>query len=163
MNYHKISKFDTANGVGIGSVLWVSGCNHHCKGCHNPETWDENSGRVFTKNTLDELLESISEPYITRVTFSGGDPLYPSNRSVVLKCVEKIKGIYPNKKIWIYTGYTFETIHDLEILHYTDVLVDGPFVNDLKYISLPFCGSTNQRVIDVVQTLKAHSIVLWHN
>ena len=163
MNYHKISKFDTANGSGIGSVLWVSGCNHQCKECHNPQTWDENSGQPFTGETLRELLESLSNPHVKRFTLSGGDPLFPSNRLDCQRIAQQVKLRYPDKKIWLYTGYSWDDVKDLRIMEYIDVLVDGEFKIELKDISLPFCGSQNQRIIDVPQTLESGKIVLWEN
>lgn len=161
INYHKITKFDTANGVGIRSVLWVSGCSHKCKGCHNPETWDPNSGKKFTEDTMEELLESLSPDYISGLTISGGDPFYVDNRFVVFAIVYKVKTLYPKKSIWLYTGYKFEDIKDYDILKYIDVLVDGEFILNKKDITLPYCGSTNQRVIDVVKTLDSNEIVLY--
>ena len=163
MKYQKISKFDTANGIGIGSVLWVSGCNHHCKECQNPQTWDENSGKEFTNETMKELLESLSNPHVKRLTFSGGDPLFPSNRLSCMEIAQQVKQQYPEKKIWLYTGYSWDEIKDLKILNYVDVLVDGEFKIDLKDISLPFCGSTNQRLINVPQSLETSQVVLWHS
>ena len=148
MNYHKLSKYDTANGLGVGLVVWCSGCSHHCKGCHNPETWDEHSGREFTDETLQEILTEISHPYVTRVTLSGGDPLFPANRDTVKSIVQTVKSYRPDIKIWLYTGYTFESLIDLRWLSQVDVIVDGEFVEGLKDISLPFCGSLNQRLID---------------
>lgn len=162
MNYQKISKFDTANGNGIGTVLWVSGCNHQCKECQNPQTWDENSGQEFTGKTLKEILESLSNPHVKRFTFSGGDPLFPANRLTCQRIAQQIKLRYPEKKIWLYTGYSWDEVKDLRIMEYVDVLVDGEFKIDLKDITLPFCGSSNQRLINVPQSIDSAQVVLWH-
>lgn len=161
MKYQKITRYDTANGIGIRVVLWVSGCNHHCEGCHNPETWNCNNGELFTKKTMEQLLEFISKPWINGITFSGGDPLFPDNRSEILEIIKEIKTKFPSKTIWLYTGYTWEEIQDLELVKFIDVLVDGEFHIQEKDISLPFCGSRNQRVIDVTKTIKSGEVSLW--
>lgn len=157
MNYIKISKMDTANGKGIGCVLWVSGCTHKCPFCHNPETWDFNYGKEFTDDSLMELREALSKPYISRLTFSGGDPLNPKNRETVCFIAQYVKNHFPNITIWCYTGYTFEEVS--KYLGAIDVLVDGEFKIDLKDISLPFCGSSNQRIIDVKASKKSGKII----
>lgn len=161
MNYLKLSKFDTANGSGIGTVIWLSGCSHHCPGCHNPQTWDDTCGKPFTQEVMQEVLNSISNPHVKRVTFSGGDPLYYKNRDSVYDIAVNIKHKYPDKKIWLYTGYLYEDVKNLPIMNYIDVLVDGKYEEDRRDISLPFCGSTNQRLIDIPQTNKLGKIVLW--
>lgn len=148
MNYQKITKYDIANGEGVRVTLWVSGCNHHCEGCHNPETWDPTSGKPFTKKTMDELLEALEPDYIAGLTLSGGDPLFPKNRETVYKILKTVHEKFPQKTIWLYTGYKWEDIeHNPWITTYTDVIVDGKFIMDQKDITLPWCGSRNQRVI----------------
>lgn len=160
MRYLKISNFDTANGLGIGNVLWVSGCSHHCPQCHNPQTWDKNFGEEFTDEVLENLIEKLKRPYIKRLTLSGGDPLFLGNRDTITNIVRKVKKELPKIKIWCYTGYLWEDVKDLPCMEYIDVLVDGEFKIDLKDISLPFCGSSNQRVINVQESLKKGSVVL---
>ena len=160
MRYLKISNFDTANGLGIGNVLWVSGCSHHCPQCHNPQTWDENFGEEFTDEVLENLIEKLKRPYIKRLTLSGGDPLFLGNRDTITNIVRKVKKELPKIKIWCYTGYLWEDVEDLPCMEYIDVLVDGEFKIDLKDISLPFCGSSNQRIINVQESLKKGSVVL---
>ena len=160
MNYHNITKEDMLNGTGLRTVLWVSGCNHNCPGCQNPETHPEDSGIPFDKDALDELLNSLSPNYIEGLTFSGGDPLYPNNRSTVTDIAKKVKELYPNKNIWLYTGYLFEDIKDLEIISYIDVIVDGEFLIKLKDNNLHWKGSSNQRVIDVKESLIQKDIVI---
>ena len=160
MKYLKISNFDTANGLGIGNVLWVSGCSHHCPQCHNPQTWDKNAGEEFTEEVLDNLLEKLKRPYIKRLTLSGGDPLFLGNRDEITNIVRKVKKNFPNIKIWCYTGYLWEEVKDLPCMDFIDVLVDGEFKVDLKDITLPFCGSSNQRIINVKESLKKGCVVL---
>ena len=165
MNYIKITKNDIANGIGIGCVLWVSGCDIHCKNCHNQSTWDFNSGQLFTEDTMQEILLTLTKPYISRFTFSGGHPLDPHNAPKVLEIVKRVKMVFPNKDIWIYSGYVWEDIIKdetlREILKYTDVLVDGAYVDELRDISLAFKGSNNQRIIDVPKSLEQNKVILW--
>ena len=165
MNYEKIDKCSVSNGLGVRTVLWVSGCDIHCKNCHNQSTWDFNSGIPFTDDTMQEILYDLSKPYIKGCTLSGGHPLDPHNAPEVLKIVKRVKMVFPNKDIWIYSGYTWEDIiqNDTlrEILKYTDVLVDGAYIDELRDISLAFRGSSNQRIIDVQKTLDSNEVVLW--
>ena len=162
MNYQKITKYDIANGEGVRVVLWVSGCNHHCEGCHNPETWDPTSGQPFTKETMNELLEALEPDYIAGLTLSGGDPLFPKNREIVYKILKTVHEKFPQKPIWLYTGYKWEDIKNNPwITAYTDVVVDGKFIMDQKDITLPWCGSTNQRVVDVERSVLQRKVVLY--
>lgn len=164
MNYIKVTKNDIANGEGIGVALWVSGCTCHCYNCHNPQTWDFNSGVPFTEETMQEILIALDRPYISRLTLSGGHPLEPQNAPEILKIVKRVRMVFPNKDIWIYSGYTWEYIMQGELLagimKYTDVLVDGEFVEELKDISLPFRGSSNQRIINVQESLKQNKVII---
>ena len=165
MNYEKIDKCSVSNGTGIRTVLWVSGCDIHCRNCHNQQTWDFNSGIPFTENTMQELLYDLSKPYIKGLTLSGGHPLDPHNAPKVLEIVKRVKMVFPNKDIWIYSGYVWEDIIKdntlKEILKCTDVLVDGAYVDELRDISLAFRGSSNQRIIDVKKTLNSNEVILW--
>lgn len=149
MNYHNITKEDMLNGDGLRVVLWVAGCNHQCKGCHNPITWDENGGLPFDKEAEDELFEALDKPHIDGITFSGGDPLFPANRSEVLRLVKKTREKFPQKTIWLYTGYKWDDVKDLDGIELVDVLVDGEFVEELKDNNLHWVGSANQRVLNV--------------
>lgn len=149
MNYHNITKEDMLNGDGLRVVLWVAGCNHQCKGCHNPITWDENGGLPFDKEAEDELFEALDKPHIDGITFSGGDPLFPANRSEVLRLVKKTREKFPQKTIWLYTGYKWDDVKDLDGIESVDVLVDGEFVEELKDNNLHWVGSANQRVLNV--------------
>ena len=147
MNYHNITKCDLLNGEGLRVVLWVSGCNHHCKGCQNPQTWDEESGIVFDKQAEKELFEALEPNYISGITFSGGDPLYPKNRYEITKIAKKIKEKYPQKNVWLYTGYKFFEVQHLPIMKYIDVVVDGEYIEELNDINYQWAGSTNQKII----------------
>lgn len=153
MKYHNITKEDMLNGEGLRVVLWVSGCEHHCKNCHNPITWDKNCGLPFDKEAEKELFEALNKPYIDGITFSGGDPLMPYNRREVFRLIKKCRKLYPNKTIWLYTGYTWEQIKDLEGISDIDVIAEGKFVEELKDNNLKWVGSSNQRVINVKKSL----------
>ena len=160
MRYLKIENVDIGNGLDVGSVLWVSGCSHHCPQCHNPQTWDKNAGEEFTEEVLDNLLDKLKRPYIKRLTLSGGDPLFLGNRDEITNVVRKVKKNFPNIKIWCYTGYLWEDVKDLPCMDFIDVLVDGEFKVELRDITLPFCGSSNQRIINVKESLKEGCVVL---
>ena len=160
MNYHNITKEDMLNGDGLRVVLWVAGCNHHCKGCQNPITWDEKGGLPFDKAAEDELFEALDKSYISGITFSGGDPLFPNNRSEVFRLAKKCKELFPDKTVWLYTGYLWEEICNLEGISDIDVIAEGEFVEALKDNSLKWIGSSNQRVINVPGTLKTKEVVL---
>lgn len=179
MNYHKIEKTSIANGDGIRVVLWVSGCSLHCRECHNPETWNINSGLLFDEEAKKELFEALNKPYIQGITFSGGHPLEEENVETVYNLIIEIKQKFPNKDIWLYTGFKWETIFypivtdDLnperdKILDYRkkivkmcDVVVDGKYINELRNIRLKWRGSSNQRVIDVQKSLKEDKVILY--
>ena len=137
------------NGRGLRVVLWVSGCVHQCEGCHNELTWDSNFGLIFDRVAESEVYTELEKEYISGVTFSGGDPLHPSNIEEITRLAKNIKERYPNKNIWLYTGYKWEDIWTLEVINYVDVLVDGKFNSNLCDRNLKWVGSSNQRVIDV--------------
>ena len=160
MNYHNITTDDMLNGEGLRVVLWCSGCEHQCPNCQNPITWNPNDGLLFDNEALIELINKLGRPYISGLTLSGGDPMYPSNRDMVLKICHTVKSLYPQKNIWMYTGYLFEDIQDSPILKYIDVLVDGPYVDALNDPKCHWAGSTNQRVINIKDTLSQNTIVL---
>ena len=171
MKYGEIKNYDIANGEGVRVTLFVSGCTHHCKGCFNQETWDFNFGKPFTIEIEDRLLEDLKPAYISGLTLLGGEPFEPVNQRALLPFIRRVKEAYPDKTIWAYSGYTFDT--DLvaggkvhcectdELISMLDVLVDGEFVEDLKDITLVFRGSSNQRVIDVKKTLKEGQVCLY--
>ncbi len=161
MRYHNITTDDMRNGDGLRTVLWVAGCAHHCPGCHNPITWDIDGGLEFDEAAKAELFEKLSKPYISGVTFSGGDPLHPKNRDEIEKLAKEIRDRLPQKTIWLYTGYTFEEIRELKWLNLIDVLVDGRYEADKRDIKLHWKGSANQRVIDMKKTLDADKITIF--
>lgn len=168
MKYAKIKKYDVANGPGVRVSIFVSGCNHHCKGCFNKEAWDFNYGQEFTEDTINEILEAMRPNYISGLTLLGGEPFEPINQKGLLKLVRKVKKEYPEKDIWAYSGYLFDKdimerqVKQLketkELLSYIDVLVDGKFIENLKNPNLFFRGSSNQRIIDVKESLEYDKI-----
>lgn len=150
MNYQTIFKDDLINGEGVRVSLFVSGCSHGCAECFSPHAWDYRSGKEFTEEVLNELLEALDKQYISGLSLLGGDPLMPKNISTVLDVCNLVKEKFPDKTIWCWTGYTLEEVqqnHAKDILQYIDVLVDGKFVAELKNPSLPFRGSENQRIL----------------
>ena len=154
MRYHNITKDDMLNGDGLRVVLWVAGCSHCCKECQNPITWDPNGGLLFDEAAKEELFEALAKPYISGITFSGGDPLHSANRLDVRNLMEEIKTKFSTKTIWLYTGDSWENILHYPLLQFVDVLVDGEFKVEEKDVKLLWKGSKNQRVIDVQKSLK---------
>lgn len=148
------------NGDGLRVVLWVAGCNHCCKECHNPITWDPDGGLLFDDAAKEEIFEQLNKSYISGITFSGGDPLHPNNRLEVRQFMAEIKEKYPNKTIWMYTGDSWEDIFEYPIMQYVDVCVDGEFHIEEKDAKLLWKGSKNQRVIDVQKTLSSDIPIL---
>lgn len=171
MNYADIKQYDVANGPGVRISLFVSGCTHHCEGCFNRETWDFNYGKPFTKKEIDTIIEYLSPKYIKGLTLLGGEPFEPSNQEGLIPLVRRFKETYPDKTLWCYTGYNFETdimnqMYDTlpytkELVSCIDVIVDGEFKLPLKKVGLRFKGSTNQRIICVKDYLNTGKIVLW--
>lgn len=170
MNYGAIKKCDIANGVGVRTVLFVSGCTHHCKGCFQPETWNFDYGEKYTKETEDEIIESLRPNYVDGITLLGGEPFEPENQRELVKLLRRIKKELPQKTVWSFSGYTYEELTGdsravcevtNEMLSMLDVLVDGEFVEAKRNISLRFRGSENQRLIDMNKTRKEGKIVLW--
>lgn len=161
MNYANIKNLSIENGPGIRVSLFVSGCRWHCEGCFNSVAWDFDYGQKFTSRTLLELLRLIGSPHIAGFSVLGGEPLEPENRDEVCDICSTVKLEYPKKNVWIWTGYNFEVVKYLPVMKYVDVLVDGRFEVDKKDLTLPYCGSSNQRVIDVPKSLKSGEVVLW--
>ena len=160
MYYGKINKHDIANGEGVRVSLFVSGCEHYCKGCFNAEAWDFFYGKVFTSKTFRKILKALDDDHISGFTVLGGEPLHPRNQHIVTTICRLIKEKYPDKSIWVYTGHTWEEVKDHKLMNFIDVLVDGPFIEDLKDISLKFRGSSNQRIIDVKASRSSGYITL---
>ena len=153
MRYHDITKDDMRNGDGLRVVLWTAGCGHCCPDCHNPVTWDPEDGLPFDAAAKEEIFEQLEKPYISGLTLSGGDPLYPASREDVRLLVREVREKYPDKTIWLYTGFLWEEIRDLPVMRDVDVCVDGKFDRKTKDAKLLWKGSKNQRVIDVQASL----------
>lgn len=160
MKYHNITKDDMLNGTGLRVVLWVSGCTHGCPGCHNPITWDINDGLLFDTSAKEEIFEELRKDYIEGITLSGGDPLHPENRADIGSLIKEIHTTFPNKNIWLYTGFSWEEIKDLDFIPCVDVIVDGRFKKELFDSQLHWKGSSNQNVILVKDTLSSGNLVL---
>ena len=172
MNYATIKNCDIANGPGVRTSLFVSGCTHHCKGCFNEVAWDFGYGEPFTQQTIRTILDMMKPGYIKGLTLLGGEPFEPENQGPIVELLRQVKKAYPQKSIWAFSGYLYEKItsHTLgdwavtqEFLSYLDVLVDGPFVEEKKNLALRFRGSENQRLIDMPATLASGKIVLWED
>lgn len=171
MNYAEIKYCDVANGPGVRTSLFVSGCSHHCPGCFNEIAWDFNYGKPFTQDTIDSIIESLKPDYIQGLTLLGGEPFEYSNQKGLLPLVRQVREVLPQKDIWCFTGFLFDKdiIENMckrwketnELLSYIDVLVDGRFVEDLKNLNLKFKGSENQRTILVNESLKSGNVILY--
>ena len=171
MNYGNIKYYDIADGPGVRTTLFVSGCSHHCPGCFQPETWDFSFGKPYTAETEDEIIASLAPDYVDGLTLLGGEPMEKANQRALLPLVKRVRETYPQKDIWCYTGYTLET--DLlspsrarcevtdELLGLIDVLVDGEFIEAQRDLTLLFRGSRNQRLIDLPATLREGKTVIW--
>lgn len=171
MNYHDIKHDDMNNGSGLRVTLFVAGCDHYCKDCQNQETWDTNSGIPFDEKAKEEIFGQLSKDYISGITFSGGDPLNAYNVEYVYSLIKEIREKFPKKSIWLYTGYTWEELlnhainsensYRKEIIKRIDILVDGLFEIDKADVNYHWAGSTNQRVIDVQESLQKNDVVLY--
>lgn len=171
MNYGGYKTASIENGVGCRTALFVSGCTHRCKACFNQETWDFKYGRKMTEEVEDKIVKTLEPKYIKGLTILGGEPMEPQNQEGVLRIIKKAKALYPDKTIWVYSGYLWEELIDpdfkraytsftKEILENIDVLVDGPFILEEKDLSLLYRGSRNQRVIDTQKSLEKGEIIL---
>jgi anaerobic ribonucleoside-triphosphate reductase activating protein len=177
MNYLGIDKSSISNGPGVRVVLWVSGCTCRCKGCQNPESWNFNAGKLFDEKAKKELFNALNKQYVRGISISGGHPLENKNVEDIYLLIKEIKEKLPTKDIWLYTGYTWEQIFPTVCLDMfnvnnvyrkaavgmCDVIVDGPYIEEQRDITLAFCGSKNQRLIDVKETLKQNKIVTIQN
>ena len=173
MNYATIKPRDIANGPGVRVSLFVSGCTHRCPGCFNEEAWDFDYGQPFDQSTIDEILGLLQPDYVQGLTLLGGEPFDPRNQPAIVELLRQIKAKYPQKSIWAFTGYLFdldilpgrlgESTITREYLSYLDVLVDGPFIQARKNLTLRFRGSDNQRLIDVPASLSRGEVVLWQD
>lgn len=185
MNYLKIEHEDVCNGTGLRVVLWLSGCSHHCYNCQNPQTWNPDSGISFDELAKQEIFNELSKDYISGITFSGGDPLYEYNLDEVLKIVQEIRISFPEKSIWLYTGFRWNYIMNYQpvetddfdyieesyndrlmekrkqIISLCNVVVDGEYIDEQKDLALAYRGSKNQHVINVKQSLAQNKMVLY--
>ena len=169
MNYADIKKIDLANGEGVRVSVFVSGCNHHCKGCFNQCAWDFNYGKKFTEKEEQQIIDYMNHDYISGLSLLGGEPLEPKNQEGLLPLVKKVKEKFPDKNIWCYTGFDFEkdvvgkmaknNETTRELLKYIDIIVDGKFEEDKKDLKLQFRGSSNQKIVDVKKSLQTGQIV----
>lgn len=160
MRYNLIRKMDISNGPGVRVSLFFQGCHFHCKDCFNSETWDFSKGKPFTDEIIDEIIKIADHDYIDGLSILGGEPMHPTNVEGTIQLAKKFKEKYPNKNIWVWTGYKFEDIPNKDALPYIDVLVDGQFITELYAPNLKWKGSANQRVIDIKKTLKENKIVI---
>lgn len=164
MRYNKIRKMDISNGPGVRVSIFMQGCTFNCKNCFNPETHDFNGGKELTDEVIEHILELAKKEYIEGLSILGGEPLHPKNISASTKLAKKFKETYPEKTIWIWTGFNYENnLKDKEILKYIDYLVDGQFIEEQKNPKLKYAGSSNQRVIDIKKTLKKGQVVQMKN
>ena len=147
MNYGAIKTVDIADGPGVRVSLFVSGCRNHCHGCFQPETWDFDYGEPFTKETEDKIIKALRPSWIQGLSILGGEPMEPENQEVLEPFLKRVREELPEKDIWLYTGYVFESVSTSPLLKLVDVVVDGPFIEDQRDISLAFYGSSNQRII----------------
>lgn len=171
MYYGNIKKNDIANGIGVRISLFVSGCLNKCENCFQPETWDFEYGRIFDENAEEKIIELLRPSYVDGLTVLGGEPFEPPNQNALLPFLKRIRALFPDKTIWMFTGFTLEQLRDKncrahcgctsEVLGLADVLVDGAFEEKLKDLSLQFRGSSNQRIIDLNKTREAGEIVIW--
>ena len=160
MRYNKIRKMDISNGPGIRVSIFMQGCSFHCKDCFNSETWDFKAGKEFNDDVINKVLDLASLPHIVGLSILGGEPMHPNNREGTIKLAKAFKKRYTNKDIWVWSGYLFDELKDIEGLSYIDTLVDGRFVLEKANPTLKFRGSSNQRVIDVKKSLEAGNVVL---
>ena len=162
MNYATIKECDVANGPGVRVSLFVSGCNHHCKGCFNEIAWNFNYGNEFNEETINKILKDLDRDYIEGLSLLGGEPLEYANQKGLVELVKKVKEKFPNKNLWVWTGFLFDRdLQNKEVLKYIDVLVDGQYVDELRDPRLKYNGSSNQRVIDVQNSVKQGKVIFY--
>jgi anaerobic ribonucleoside-triphosphate reductase activating protein len=162
VNYGTIKHLDIANGPGCRVSIFVSGCRNHCKGCFQPETWDFTYGKEFDSEALQELLRLLADPHVSGLSILGGDPFEPENRNRVLDICRTVRERFGDTRtIWVWTGYEWEDLRDLSVMRYIDVLVDGPFKEELRDLRLFYRGSSNQRVIDIPESTRRGCAIRW--
>ncbi len=164
MRYNKIRKMDISNGPGVRVSIFMQGCTFNCFNCFNPETHDFNGGKEFNDDVIDKIIELASKDYIAGLSILGGEPMHPKNIEGTTKLAKIFKAKYPDKNIWVWTGFLMDRdLMDKEVLNYIDVLVDGQYKDELHSFLLKYCGSSNQRVIDVQKSLKKKKVVLYES
>ena len=160
MRYNKIRKMDISDGPGVRVSIFLQGCEFRCKNCFNPETWNFDEGKEFTDETIDRVLELADKEYIAGLSILGGEPMHPRNIDATTKIAKAFRKKYPDKNIWVWSGFLFEGLKDKEVMDYIDVLVDGQYKDELHDFRLKYCGSSNQRVIDVKKSLKNKKVCI---
>ena len=160
MKYNVIRKMDISNGPGIRVSIFMQGCSFHCKNCFNPETWDFENGKDFTDETIETVLELCEKDHIVGLSILGGEPMHPKNIEGTTKLAKKFKEKFPNKTIWTWSGFPFESLKNKDVLKYIDVLVDGQYIDELHDFRLKFRGSSNQRIIDVKKSLENNKVII---
>ena len=160
MRYNLIRKMDISNGPGVRVSIFMQGCHFHCKNCFNSETWDFEGGKEFTDDTINKVLDLSNKEHIIGLSILGGEPMHPVNIEGTTKLAKAFKEKYPNKNIWVWSGFRYEDLKGKDVFKYIDVLVDGQYVDELHNPTLKWRGSSNQRVIDIKETLKNNDIVL---
>lgn len=162
MHYNKIRKMDISNGPGVRVSIFLQGCSFHCKNCFNPETWDFDKGKEFDDDVINHILDLCSEEHIKGLSILGGEPLHPKNIEGTTRLAKLFKEKYPNKTIWVWSGFLYEDyVSKQDIVNYIDVLVDGQYEDDLHDFTLKFRGSSNQRLIDVKESIKNKKVVIY--
>lgn len=161
MYYGALKQYDIANGPGVRVSLFMSGCRNRCKGCFQPETWSFTYGKEFDDDAFWRLVEYLKDPNVAGLSILGGDPFEHENRKAVENICYAVKEIFPEKTVWVWTGYLWEDLKDLPVMNYIDVLVDGPFVQELKDLTLFYRGSSNQRVTDIPKSMEAGCAIRW--
>lgn len=160
-NYANIKYCDVANGTGVRTSVFISGCTHRCKNCFNSEAWDFNYGQELTSSVITKIINSADPEYISGITLLGGDPLCGEDNQVASHALcHMFKTKHPDKTVWLYTGYLYEQVKDLPVMEHVDVLVDGPYIDEQRNLMLKFRGSENQRIIDVVESKKQNKVIL---
>ena len=161
MKYNVIRKMDISNGPGVRVSVFMQGCEFHCKNCFNPETWSFDGGKEFTQESIDKVMELCGKDHIKGLSILGGEPMHPKNIEATTKLAKEFKQKYPNKSLWVWSGFNFDKdLKDKEVVKYIDVLVDGRYVDELHDPTLKWKGSSNQRVINVQESLKNNEVVL---
>ena len=164
MRYNKVRKMDISNGPGVRVSIFMQGCTFNCKNCFNPETHDFMGGEEFTEDTINEVLKLCENEHVEGLSILGGEPMHPINIEGTTELAKKFKEKFPDKNLWIWTGFLFDKdLQNKEVLKYIDVLVDGQYVDELRDQRLKYCGSSNQRVIDIQKSLKDGKVVLYQD